>query len=1074
MATSPFSNPLLESTGVSDVPRPFAPWTPTSDMGIGGLAPSLADMAVTGERLVKASQFTMPEMRKPTRPNLGFSPTTNELFVNGLQFSADDAATALQSEQYLGAAPKPLPSGDWIPLNEAQYGQYLQSIRKPSLGQLASKSFGRGVDAMQMLAGRGLQLAGAEETGGRIVEQQMEDLRRTAPYERQFTDIDSGRGAVEWLVANFAQQGPNMIESIATAGAGFLAGTAATGNPLGGAAAALAATIGKTAWKESVKAALKKKAAGETLDATENQLLRKAAGVGMATAATFGQSLATGASDIYGELRDQGADADDVSARLKALGGSIPYALADTLPEYLLFSRLLGKGARPGLGTLPTGRAKAGEILRRGAVGGAVGGGAEGLGELTQEALLLGLSDQDFGSTENINRLINSFAAGAGVGGPVGAGANIFNPTNLLKPGEKTDPSASAPKVQPTPKTELTVPGTQLTVQPRPEFAGTYGQGAGTFMSGAGGTYMPSDSRELVPGYAPTTPLGAAPGAPLQLPPPVQTLTPVGGPVIMAGMGPGAADVTRQDVLLRQQGNVPPGAAPGSQGVLDVFGGTIPAQELSARMQPQAPLPGLPPPVTAPVADARQGALQFAGEAPTLPANTQMQNQLQVIQDRRRRQQEFEAAQAQQAALIQQQTEALAQQSANARDLFAMQQGQPPAPFPSRPMVTVQPTQPRQLPLFTRKQAPVPPKAGQLRRGGRMQPAAAPTEDRGLRQATLQAPMFGATGEPTLPALRAAGTTTKVAPPAPKPRATKTAGARGLKKGAKVAEVNVVEAERPEVAAQRATLEKLLPKEAGNLKLEKITAYAGNWRVSYITADGRSGSSMPVDAEDLVGKTDSEIKVTLADRARKNGLKGVADALEKRNLKQGRVAERQQDNAGVQGGGDAGEKPATEVKTGGAQAGGGGKPVVSGKKAPEQPLTTAKAQELLDDLGIDPDTTKAKVMALAKRMRDANLLDDGDINSLSRISKDRDMGPEDLISELQSSLNIAATEEIAPPKKAEAAVAAAPQVAEGPIPLTLTQADGTKLKVKDGQKLVDKLDSDIKKLDDLLVCLRAL
>jgi len=70
--------------------------------------------------------------------------------------------------------------------------------------------------------------------------------------------------------------------------------------------------------------------------------------------------------------------------------------------------------------------------------------------------------------------------------------------------------------------------------------------------------------------------------------------------------------------------------------------------------------------------------------------------------------------------------------------------------------------------------------------------------------------------------------------------------------------------------------------------------------------------------------------------------------------------------------------------------------------------------------------------------------------------------------------NIAATEEIAPPKKAEAAVAAAPQVAEGPIPITLTQPDGSKFKVKDGQKFISKLDADIKKLDDLLVCLKSL
>lgn len=92
---------------------------------------------------------------------------------------------------------------------------------------------------------------------------------------------------------------------------------------------------------------------------------------------------------------------------------------------------------------------------------------------------------------------------------------------------------------------------------------------------------------------------------------------------------------------------------------------------------------------------------------------------------------------------------------------------------------------------------------------------------------------------------------------------------------------------RPEVAAQRATLERLLPKEAGKWKLEKITAYAGNWRVSYISADGRAGNHMPIDAAELVGKTDSEIEATLAGRAQKNGLKGVADAIETRKLKQG-------------------------------------------------------------------------------------------------------------------------------------------------------------------------------------------
>jgi hypothetical protein len=95
-----------------------------------------------------------------------------------------------------------------------------------------------------------------------------------------------------------------MIESIATAGLGFLAGTAA-GGPLAGAGGAMAGLMGKAAFKEAVIAAAKKKAAGEAINAAENKLLREAAGLAGAVAATYGQNLATGAADIYGELREQ-------------------------------------------------------------------------------------------------------------------------------------------------------------------------------------------------------------------------------------------------------------------------------------------------------------------------------------------------------------------------------------------------------------------------------------------------------------------------------------------------------------------------------------------------------------------------------------------------------------------------------------------------------------------------------------------------------------------------------------------------------------------------------------------------
>jgi len=771
-----FENPLYQdANGVpSAVVNPFGFQNAAASSGSDALRDDLSSLAVMGGMgvaLARQNQFTMPDMKKP--PSIGYSPSRKEFFVQGTTFSSDDAQSLLQAEGLLGGPSTGLPTdGDWMPLDPQSYGQLVQNVRNPSLGTLAARNFGRGVDVTQMLAGRGLQLAGAEQLGGRIVGQQMEDLRRTTPYERQFTDIESGRGAIEWLVANFAQQGPNMIESIATAGLGFLAGTAASGTPVGGAAAAFSSLLGKAAWKEGVKSALSKQAKGEALNVAEQKLLREAAGIAGAVAASYGQNLATGAADIYGELRGQGADAEDTNARLTALAGSVPYALFETLPEFLLAGRVFkGVGAPTpmGVGVSPSRRGL--ELLKRGATGFAIGGTAEGATELGQEALLLQLSDQDFGSPENVNRLINSFAAGFGVGGPIGAVANLRGkqPANLLNAAQNPDPA-------PTGGALATVPPTQ----------------------------PPGPGTGVAPYYTPVTPMGGAPGAgaPLQLggpaalglPGPVPPVTPMGGPVIMAGMGPNA--VAYQDQMLRQQGNVPPGG-PGTQGVLDIFGGQISAQELASRMQPQQPLPGLPAPAQVPVVNPAQGALQFAGPAPVAPANTQMQNQLQAIQDRIRRQREFEAAQAQQAALIQQQTEALAQQSANARDLYAMQQAQQAAAVqPTMPMRQAGPTQPVQLDLFNRRQAPVPSRAEGLRRGvGTGLPVAAVEIPQTAAQRRAQLPLITQEGQPSMAALRSAGRkeTVKPAPAAPKAPVSKPRTQRGLKKQAGVAAVEVKE-----------------------------------------------------------------------------------------------------------------------------------------------------------------------------------------------------------------------------------------------------------------------------------------
>lgn len=830
-------------------PDPFGP-TPMASSGLGGLGTSTADMAVLGEALSRGSQFTPPQMRQA--PTIAFSPSSNKVFVQGTVFDADDAAQALQSEQLLSAPGTGLPSaGDWVPLDAQAYGQYLESIRNPSLWRLAKKNFGRGVDVMQMLAGRGMQLAGAEQTGGRIVSAQMEDLRKTAPFERMFTDIESGRGAVEWFVANLAQQGPNLLESVATALAGFAAGSA-VGTPLAGPGAALAALAGKSAFKQSVLAAAKKKAAGETLDAAENKLLREAAGLAGATAASYAQNLATGAADIYGELREQGAGSEDVSARMTALAGSIPYAALETLPEFVLAGRVLGnvrapRAIAPGT-SLPR---RAGELLRRGAVGGAIGGTLEGTTEAGQEALLLGLSGQDLTSSEGMNRLINSFAAGFGVGGPIGAIANLRGnkPANLLESGKATEPPKGGPLavIPPPPPAP---PGTALAPYYTPV-----------------GPATPTVTPPAQIAGPPTVPLLAGPTPPV---------SPVGGPVMMVT----PEGQAYPDQMLRQTGNVPPGA-PGTQGVLDVFGGTISAQELATRMQPPAAgAPAVAP--EAPVPQPGQGALQFAPAAPEAPTPTALGNALQRAI---RRQQEAQMQQQREDELAAQreaELERLAGVAGRQRQLDLIEPERP-----ALPMVPAEARPPRQLPLFPRGALPGPTR--RQRAAAATPLAQVPAGARRLRRQRVQAPQEQ---------LRLPYVATDVT---------------------------------PEIA--RATWNDRRP--ASVRKWEALSEEAQQkWTDAIIAAKATPALRAQISREETQARLKPKEKPSAAQEGK---------------LKQGRVAERAQGDAGVGARGDAGQKPTAQVPAGGAQAGGRGVTLKRGKKAPVVDITQRRAEQIEEE-----------------------------------------------------------------------------------------------------------------------------
>lgn len=509
----------MADTKVEFAPMPYGLRSSSLVGGLRSREDSAADIAATYESLRPSREAPAASGR---RAAAAYSPSQKKFFVSGPQggvtYDADNDTAAVESLKVFDpSAPSELPPGDWQPLSDTGYAQYVESIRNPSMKKLAKKNFGIGVDNLQSLVGAGLRFAGAEETGKRIMDQQDVDLSKTMPYQRLATDIgDQDRGIMDWFVANLAQQGPNIVESAITALIGGAVGGAmgaatGPGAVVTAAGGAFAGMFGKAGVKSAMLAAAKKYAAKETLDAGEKKLLLEAAGtlaaaedvalktgaasvlkqmgkVGGAGLATLGSNQAMGIADIYSE---PGA------TRTEAALGSIPYALLESSTEFLLAGRLFGDLVSGGKPLRDLGYTKkALELLRRTSVGGAVGGALEGGVEAGQEALLLAANPMvDWNSPEGVTRLLNSFAAGAGVGGPIGSIANLkgrSDPANLLNPTASAEPGSiplddmntsgaatmSAPDLagaQPLPPVNLNVPGlppgTTATIRPE-DFTG--------------------------------------------------------------------------------------------------------------------------------------------------------------------------------------------------------------------------------------------------------------------------------------------------------------------------------------------------------------------------------------------------------------------------------------------------------------------------------------------------------------------------------------------------------------------------------------------------------------------------
>lgn len=257
------------------------PYT-ADDVGSGLATDVPTSIDASNQAMIGQMQARMPSFEpvEEPGPQVFYSPTSKEMFVNGSIFADDDAPAALESVRYLEARPVAPPSGDWVRVSPEDYGSYIRGIRNPQAGRLFSENIDIGGSNLKTLGGRALQFLGAEETGQSWVDSATEELRRNQPFQRSFTEIDEfyiadgekgeSNDAIDWFVANFAQQIPNLIESVIAGLVGIGVGTAAapvgTLSTVGG---AILKQTGRPNYKQAVITAANKYAKNKSRQAKD-------------------------------------------------------------------------------------------------------------------------------------------------------------------------------------------------------------------------------------------------------------------------------------------------------------------------------------------------------------------------------------------------------------------------------------------------------------------------------------------------------------------------------------------------------------------------------------------------------------------------------------------------------------------------------------------------------------------------------------------------------------------------------------------------------------------------------------
>ena len=398
-----------------------------------------------------------------------YSGSKNAYFIGGREISARDEAGLLEAATTADfSVPYEAPAGDWAQVDTGQFGSMIQKIADPDLMTRMGKSFESGLASSGELLGATARFAGLEEPGKALMESSQRRQQELSPYSVGFTDIgkDPTVDVVDWIASTIGQLGPSIIETLAATAIGAAAGASVGGPaaPASATAGAVAGFFGKQAIKDALKAAVVtyekqalKTAGKEAAEGVARQAAIKAAPKAEVVAAlratpegvaalktlryagaftggliaNVGSSYLTGIGDVTAEQLSSGLSPEQLN-RMGIAAAAVPYAALESLPEATLFGRIASEafGKTKNLAKTKTWVDRARSIIAKGGQQAAL----EGATEVGQEGIVLAANPlTNWNDPEIANRIINSFAAGALMGGALG-GVSAFAPTDLLNP----------------------------------------------------------------------------------------------------------------------------------------------------------------------------------------------------------------------------------------------------------------------------------------------------------------------------------------------------------------------------------------------------------------------------------------------------------------------------------------------------------------------------------------------------------------------------------------------------------------------------------------------------------------